>query len=535
MSQAQGSPQAAPRTTTNTSYDPYAPYDPHRPYDPYGPQDHQAPYGSPYEPYVPYDPYGPYGTPGTPGPYDPYGSYGSAPAAPAPAPDALHDPYGPSGPPTAGAPHGPAEPLEPFGRPHLPRQAGDQHGDPQQAPGTDTPGTPATVPADALPGSRAAARRAADRRKRPAGRDRTDQLRRLLPQALVVAFLAGGTSAFLAGDKSVQLSIDGRPRTLHTFAGDVAELLADEGMTVGDHDIVAPGPDHDLASGDRVVVRYGRPVDLTIDGERHRVWTTARTVDAALRQLGVRAEGAYLSASRSAAIGRKGLDLDVRTERTVTFMADGRERTVRTNAATVREAIEQAGITLNGEDTTSVDPDSFPREGQTISVMRITGTRQIREVPIDYATERHDDPTLYKGTEVVAQRGEKGVERVTYELRTVNGVQQKPKRISSEIAKQPRTEIIKVGTKPRPTSVQGADGLNWQALAQCEAGGRPNAVDPSGTYGGLYQFDVHTWRSLGGDGRPQDAPASEQTFRAKKLYVSRGASPWPVCGRKLHG
>lgn len=39
----------------------------------------------------------------------------------------------------------------------------------------------------------------------------------------------------------------------------------------------------------------------------------------------------------------------------MTFMADGRERTVRTNAATVREAVAEAGITLHGEDTTSVD------------------------------------------------------------------------------------------------------------------------------------------------------------------------------------
>ncbi|MEU5049511.1 ubiquitin-like domain-containing protein [Streptomyces sp. NPDC021096] len=486
MSHAQGSPHAAPRAATETP----PPYDPYARPDPYGPE----PYGL-YEPYETHAP-----------PYEAYDPYESI------------DVY------------------EPFGQPQLPRQAvapvllDDAASRAEPGTGTTTDEPPGT-------GGRAAARRAAagERRKRTGTRERTEPLRRLLPQALVVAFLAGGTSAFIASDKSVQLSIDGKARTLHTFADDVEELLADEGMTVGEHDIIAPGPHHDLASGDRVIIRYGRPVALTLDGERRQVWTTARTVDGALRQLGVRAEGAYLSASRSARIGRHGLDLDVRTERSVTFMADGRERTIRTNAATIREAIEQAGISLRGQDTTSVDPDSFPREGQTISVMRITGSREVREEPIDYTTERREDPTLYKGTEVVVQRGEKGVERVTYELRTVNGVQQKPKRISSETVKQPRTQIVKVGTKARPTSVQGTDGLNWAGLAHCEAGGRPGAVDPSGTYGGLYQFDVRTWHSLGGSGRPQDASAEEQTFRAKKLYISRGASPWPVCGRKLHG
>ncbi|MGK5729062.1 ubiquitin-like domain-containing protein [Streptomyces sp. URMC 124] len=388
---------------------------------------------------------------------------------------------------------------------------------------------PSSVPAPA-PDRRSGGRG----RKRP-GADRPDALRKLLPQALVVAFLAGGTSAFVADDKTVHLNIDGTSRELHTFADDVDELLADQGIPLGEHDAVYPGHGHDLARGDEITVRYGRPVTLTLDGEHQRMWTTARTVDGALRQLGVRAEGAYLSTDRTAPISRDGLDLHVRTERTVTFMADGRERTIRTNAATVHEAVEQAGITLHGEDTTSVSPDSFPREGQTISVMRITGSEEVREEPIDFTTERHDDPDLFKGTEVVAQRGEKGVERITYALRTVNGVKQKPRRIASETVRQPRTQIVKVGTKARPVSVQSSDGLNWDGLAQCEAGGRPNAVDPSGTYGGLYQFDVHTWRSLGGTGRPQDASAAEQTLRAKKLYVSRGASPWPVCGRKLHG
>ncbi|MFE5965494.1 ubiquitin-like domain-containing protein [Streptomyces sp. NPDC056463] len=381
-------------------------------------------------------------------------------------------------------------------------------------------------------GTRAEARRAARRRKARPGPG--ESLRRIVPQALVVAFLAGGTSAFVANDKAIRLSVDGVPRTLHTFADDVDELLADEGLAVGSHDIVAPAPDAALTSGDEVVVRYGRPVALTLDGQRRQVWTTARTVDGALRQLGVRAEGAYLSVSRTAPISRRGLALDVRTERTVTLLADGRERTLRTNAATVREAVEEAGITLAGQDTTSVPPGSFPRDGQTITVLRITGTRQIREEPIPYAVERSRDPELFAGMEVVERQGVQGVRRVTYSLRTVNGVRQKPRKTGEEIVREPVSRKVRVGTRPLPTSVGGADGLDWGALAACESGGRPNAVDPSGTYGGLYQFDPGTWRSLGGSGVAQNASASEQTYRAKKLYVQRGASPWPHCGRRLH-
>ncbi|MGY0059002.1 ubiquitin-like domain-containing protein [Streptomyces sp. LZ34] len=381
-------------------------------------------------------------------------------------------------------------------------------------------------------GGRAAARRAARRSQRAAARP--EQLRRLLPQALVVAALAGGTSAFVAQDKAVRLSVDGSARTLHTYAEDVAELLEDEDVDIGAHDLVAPAPGAALVSGDRIAVRYGRPVTLTVDGERRRVWTTAHTVDGALRQLGVRAEGAHLSASRSASISRHGLDLDVRTERTVTFMADGREHTLRTNAATVAEALAEARIALHDQDTTSVPQESFPRDGQTISVMRISGREEVRDRAIPFPTVRRADPTVLQGAELLAAVGEPGLERTTYLVRTVNGVRQRPRKLRTRVVREPVTRVVRVGTKPRlPLPVAGAEGLNWQAMAHCESGGRPDAVDGSGRHGGLYQLDQDTWRDLGGHGRPQDAPAAEQTYRAKKLYVQRGASPWPHCGQRL--
>ncbi|WP_374119427.1 ubiquitin-like domain-containing protein [Streptomyces sp. RKAG290] len=313
-----------------------------------------------------------------------------------------------------------------------------------------TPTVPAfTVPA---PGGRAGARRAARRRRVPV---RSENLRRLVPQALVVAFLAGGTTAFVADDKAVTLDIDGEPRTLHTFADDVGELLADQGIAVGGPGTVFPAPGSELGDGDEITVRSRRPVTLTLDGVRRRVWTSEHTVGDALRRIGVRAEGAYLSVSRAAPIGRTGLALDVRTERTVTVMADGREHTVRTNAATVREAVARAGVALRGEDTTSVAPDSFPRDGQTVSVLRITTTREVREEPLAYAVERTGDSSLAVGTEVVEREGRDGSRRVLYTLRTVNGVRQKPREVDAELVREPVSRVVRAGTGPGPAPKPG--------------------------------------------------------------------------------
>ncbi|MFE6521507.1 ubiquitin-like domain-containing protein [Streptomyces sp. NPDC057794] len=470
-----------------------------------------------------------------------YGGFGTPPAD-------LHSAetlgYGTPGAPAPGDTYRPAyETPPPPGLPGLPRQGAGGPEGPAAAYADEPEPAPAgraASRAEARAASRAAARagshRRSARRRKARYIERSDSsVRRLLPQALVVAFLAGGTTAFVAKDKAVELTVDGKARTLHTFADDVTELLAEEGVELGAHDVVAPGPGTELSSGDEIAVHYARPVRLTLDGHRRQVWTTARTVEGALRQLGVRQEGAYVSTARSRRIGREGLALDVRTERTVTVMADGRARTVRTNAATVREAVEEAGITLRGQDTTSVPQGSFPRDGQTVTVLRITGGKEVREELIPFQVRRTDDPGLFRGTEVVERAGEPGLRRITYALRTVNGVKQKPRRVGTEVVREPRAQLVRVGTRPRPASVQGADHLDWQGLAACESGGRPDAVDPSGTYGGLYQFDTRTWQALGGRGRPQDAPAAEQTYRAKKLYVRRGASPWPHCGGRLRG
>jgi LysM repeat protein len=89
-------------------------------------------------------------------------------------------------------------------------------------------------------------------------------------------------------------------------------------------------------------------------------------------------------------------------------------------------------------------------------------------------------------------------------------------------------------SEDRPSTKSGKANLSgaWAKVANCESSGNPRAVNPAGYYG-LFQFDLRTWRSVGGSGNPAKASAAEQLMRAKKLYAQRGASPWPVCGKYL--
>ena len=73
--------------------------------------------------------------------------------------------------------------------------------------------------------------------------------------------------------------------------------------------------------------------------------------------------------------------------------------------------------------------------------------------------------------------------------------------------------------------------LVMRRIAECESGGDPRAVSRRGTYRGKYQFTRETWRSLGGQGDPADAPEWLQDRLALKLYRLRGTAPWPACSR----
>ncbi|UGQ09336.1 ubiquitin-like domain-containing protein [Yinghuangia sp. ASG 101] len=366
--------------------------------------------------------------------------------------------------------------------------------------------------------------------------------RTLVPQLLVVAVLVGGTTAFVHYDKTVTVVVDGEEQKVRTFASSVDEVLSRQQIDVGEHDTVAPAKNSELDDGDRVAVRYGRLLDLTLDGQPQQVWVTATSVGEAMDQLGVRTDGAYLSKDRAVPIGRAGLALDVRTERGITFMIDGGQVPLRTNVATVGEALTQAGVELGPQDRVSVPPETYPTDGMTVSIVRVTGTTVVKDERIPFETKREDDPEEFEGKEVVETKGVPGLRRVTWTYDTVDGVAQEPRKVSEEIVRKPVTQVIKVGTKEKPEPEEekeddtggSGDGLNWEALAQCEAGGRPNAVDPSGTYHGLYQFDARTWQSMGGTGVASTASASEQTSRAKMLFAQRGASPWPICGSKLY-
>lgn len=353
----------------------------------------------------------------------------------------------------------------------------------------------------------------------------------------VIIGMAGATTAFASLDKTVTITVDGKSKSVRTFARDVGGLLARQHLKIGSHDLVAPNGASKLSEGTKVVVRHGRQLSLTIDGKARTVWTTALTVDEALSALGVRADGAFFSADRSSRVPLSGLALELRMPHHVTVLHDGKASRVLTTAANVTEVLHQAQVSVASTDRLSVPRYTRPSEGLQIRVTRVRQPVIHDTASIGYTTRTIRDTSMYRGIRKVVSSGSLGIRLLTYKLTVVDGVVKSRTLVSSKVTRKPQDRVVRVGTKTRPgygPNVGGrADELNWYALAGCESGHNPRAVNPKGYYG-LYQFSLSTWHGVGGQGNPTDWSSNEQTYRAKLLYQRRGSSPWPVCGSRLY-
>lgn len=366
---------------------------------------------------------------------------------------------------------------------------------------------------------------------------------RLVAQAAVLGVLVVGTVGYISLDKSITLTVDGKTRSLHTFSGDVGSLLKKEKVSTTARDLVAPAATSKLHDGDRVVVRYARQLQVTVDGAPATYWTTELTVDSALKALGIRADGAKLSASRSQPIGRDGLALTLSTPKPVTLVADGKKLPVVSTAVTVADLLGEQGLTVRQFDKLSVPATSQVRSGLVVTLTRIDHRRVTATEKVPFGTTKKTSSSMYKGESKTVSAGKDGSRKAVYDVVLTDGKVTSKKLVSATVTTAAVNAVVEVGSKakPAPPSTGGGGGsvggdvasLNWAALARCESGGNPRAVNPAGYYG-LYQFSLSTWHAMGGSGNPIDNSSAEQTYRAQLLYKRAGVGQWPHCGPRLY-
>ena len=375
----------------------------------------------------------------------------------------------------------------------------------------------------------------------------------LLAQGAAVLTIVGGAVG-ISQSKSLTLTVDGRSSNVRAMAGTVGGVLEAKGITIGSRDQVVPSLDAKVKSGDTINVRYGRQLIVTVDGVQKEFWTTATTVDQALKDLGLRAEGAVLSVSRSQAIGRKGLNLALTTPKDVTLTVGGQSTSVSSTAATVLDLLTDQGVSLGDKDRVNPATDTPVTAGLAIVVNRVEVKEVTSTEDIAFGTTETEDGSLYSDQSRVATAGVAGQRSIVSEQVVVDGAVESSTEKSSTVVKEPVTQVVAKGTKARPApapapaaaaapapvsagNVSGA-GLNvanaamWDRVAQCESGGNWSINTGNGYYGGL-QFSLQTWLGNGGGDfapRADMATREQQITVANRLYAYSGLGQWSCKG-----
>lgn len=332
---------------------------------------------------------------------------------------------------------------------------------------------------------------------------------------------------------TVTLQVDGVSEPVSGFSRTVGQVLDAAGVSVSEHDMVAPALGEPLTEGQQIVVRTAKQYSLAVDGQAKDIWSTGDSVSDVLAD-GASSGVVTMVADRSEA--RPELPV-TDASGTVTVQADGQSHEVASGAAdTATSLLAKAGIEVSPIDR--VQWTNGGEGGIALTVTRVGRGQRTQTETLAHGSEQREDASLAKGTTKVLQQGVDGSLETTYYEETVDGEVTVSTKIS-ENRTDPVAEVVAVGTKepvatPASTSSSSASagasssaaaGGAWAALAQCESGGNPRAVNPAGYYG-LYQFDLQTWASVGGSGNPIDASAAEQTARAQILYSQRGWAPW---------
>jgi resuscitation-promoting factor RpfB len=282
--------------------------------------------------------------------------------------------------------------------------------------------------------------------------------------------LAGGGAAFARMHKQVTLVVDGQPHAVATFGSTVGELLSSEGIVLSEHDEVTPAPGAPLGEDMRIEVQVAKEITLLLNGVERTLFVTGQTVEDVLEHVNLRIDQHSLVRPSRAATIEDGDVIVYREALSVEVGADGKTRTVVTNALTVRNLLADLGIEVDGRDRFEPPLGRGLEGGMSIRVTRIDVRREVEEHVIPFQTEVRQTDSLPAGQQEVVREGGNGLERVVYRVREQDGEVVAKQEISRRVVREPENRVVREGTYQPPASSSSSSSSSSAGSGNTESG-----------------------------------------------------------------
>jgi len=252
----------------------------------------------------------------------------------------------------------------------------------------------------------------------------------------------------------VQLHADGRSYGKLTAERELSTLLAEWDSSLGESDrvLLAGRPvslEEELPYSPLLILQVRRAVEVKLDedGEQKTISSSASTLGEALAEAGVQ----LYAADRLQPAPETRLDGPitatlVRAE-PIEIVIAGRTLQLRTAAATVGEALAEAGIALQGLDYSKPADDQPIPEDRSIRVVRVSETLLLDLENTPHETEWQPDPEAELDSTSVIQLGQDGVRAARVRVRYEDGKEVSRQAEGQRVLVEPQTQINGYGTK----------------------------------------------------------------------------------------
>jgi Uncharacterized protein conserved in bacteria len=193
-----------------------------------------------------------------------------------------------------------------------------------------------------------------------------------------------------SADKSVSVVVNGQETVVKTKQWVLQRLLDEQAITVGPYDEVSHPLNMSIKDGDRIEIKQAVPVTVKADGKTSTVYTTEKTVQAAIGKL---------------------------------------------------------NIPVRDQDRVTPALDTAVSKAMTVTVTRVDTKVSETERTLPFSIVKKQDPTLETGKEKLVQTGKNGLVIERVEKKYENGVLVSSKLVDKVVQKHTVSQVVAIGSK----------------------------------------------------------------------------------------
>ena len=194
----------------------------------------------------------------------------------------------------------------------------------------------------------------------------------------------------------------------------------------------------------------------------------------------------------------------------VTVVDGGTPTAFRAQPGTVSAFLDRAGIAVGPNDRLEVRADGPVVPGAVIGIQRVSESTVVETLPVAAPAETISEPDQYVGWRLVTVAGAPGESKITFLVRSVNGVETGRAIVATEVVTASIAQVVHVGTKYKPAppppaeiaaiiraaaAKYGVDPEQLLRVAYCESRYDPLAYNGILGASGLFQIIPGTWRA----------------------------------------